>query len=47
MNFVSNNVITTAIGSTSPDNAPSENAFNLLVPLLFHGIEVIAPSGKF
>ena len=23
MNFVSNNVITTAIGSTSPDNAPS------------------------
>ncbi len=35
------------IGSTIPDSTPYKNAFGLLSPCIFSGIEIIAPSGIF
>ena len=39
--FISNIVITAAIGSTIPDNTPYINAFGLDTPSIFNGIEII------
>ena len=40
-------VMAAAAGSTMPETAPIQNAFPLLIPSLFIGKEIIAPSGKF
>ena len=45
--LVNSIVIIAPIGSTTPENAPYINAFVLLIPSLFNGIDIIAPSGKF
>ena len=45
--FVKSIVIIAPIGSTIPDKVPYQKAFNLLIPSLFNGIDIIAPSGKF